>query len=479
VKLSFEKSRPGVRGCTLPRGAKEIKADSLLPKDLLRTSNPRLPELTEIEVVRHFTELSRRNFGVDTNFYPLGSCTMKYNPKINEEVARMGGFTDLHPRVPESLAQGTLEMIYRLERFLCEIAGMASFTLAPFAGAHGELTGIMVMKAYHEKHGAPRKKVIIPETAHGTNPASAALCGYEVISVNTTKDGEVDTAHLKEIMNEEVAGLMLTNPNTLGVFERNIMESAQIVHAKGGLLYYDGANLNAILGRCRPGDMGFDVMHINLHKTFATPHGGGGPGSGPVGVSAKLAPFLPVPRVVLDGDQYRLESAYPDTIGRVGQFYGNVGVCLKAFTYILMTGGNGLKKVSGHAVLNANYLLSRIRNTFNLPYNRTAMHEFVVAPKGEGMRTLDIAKALLDLGYHPPTVYFPLVVHEAIMIEPTETETKQTMDEFADTLIKIEKEYRDNPEKIKSSPHNTVVRRLDDVKAAKDLKLTYDFGGNK
>ncbi len=430
-----------------------------------------LPEVAEIDLIRHYTNLSRRNFGVDLGFYPLGSCTMKYNPKVNENVAALPGFTGLHPYVDEESAQGNLKLIYEMQRLLSEIFGMADFTLQPAAGAHGEFTGVMMIKKYFEKKGQKRKIILIPDAAHGTNPASSALCGFDIMELKSNSEGGVDIEHLESLMTEDVAALMLTNPNTLGLFERNIEKVAAIVHGKGGLLYGDGANANAFLGKTRPGDLGFDVIQLNLHKTFSTPHGGGGPGSGPVGVSKALVDFLPVPRIVKKDNQYAWTEKFHDSIGRVRAFYGNFNVIVKAYTYIRSLGAEGLKRATEMAVLNANYIKERLKPYFDLPYDRICMHECVFSGNRQvaesGVHTTDIAKRLIDYGYHPPTIYFPLIVHEAIMIEPTETESKETLDIFCDSMIAIAQEAKENPEAVKNAPVSTLVTRLDEVLAAR------------
>lgn len=471
MDLIFEKTRPGRRASEIPAGdvppvsLSEIIGEAFLREDI------DLPEVSELDLVRHYTALSRRNFGVDLGFYPLGSCTMKYNPKITEEAAKLPGFTGLHPYTPEAFSQGNLALMDELRRMLCALFGMADFTLQPSAGAQGELTGIMICRKYFEKKGEKRSRILIPDAAHGTNPASGALCGFETVTIPSSAEGGVDLAALESAMTEDVAGLMLTNPNTLGFFEKNIADVARIVHERGGLLYCDGANANAFLGRTRPGDIGFDLIQLNLHKTFSTPHGGGGPGSGPVGVGAKLAPFLPIPRIVRDGNRYTLKEDYPDTIGRVKAFYGNFNVMVKAYTYLRLLGAAGLKQTSDMAVLNANYVKARLTPYFDLPYDRTCMHECVFSGnrlvKSHGVHTLDIAKRLLDYGFHPPTIYFPMIVPEAIMIEPTETEGKETLDDFCDAMIAIAKEVEENPERVKGAPYTTPVKRLDDVLAAR------------
>jgi glycine dehydrogenase subunit 2 len=478
--LIFEISKPDRRAYSLPVldvPAKSI--EQLLPESELRKKPADLPEVSEIDVVRHFTRLSQLNHGVDIGFYPLGSCTMKYNPKINEYAANLPGFNRIHPYVPEELAQGALQLMYELQGYLAEIAGMDHVSLQPAAGAHGELAGILIIRAYHRaRNDMKRTKILIPDSAHGTNPASAALGGFTVVEVPSDERGGVDVEALEAAMDDTVAGLMLTNPNTLGLFDENIERIEKIVHGKGGLLYYDGANANAILGISRPGDMGFDVLHFNLHKTFGTPHGGGGPGSGPVAVKDFLEPFLPVPTVVLEDGKYRLNYDRPQTIGQMKSFYGNFLVMVKAYAYIRSLGPDGLREASRDAVLNANYLLSRVREYYDVPYDRYCKHEFVISPskikKQTGVRTLDISKRLLDYGVHPPTNYFPLIVDEALMIEPTETESKETLGYFADALITIAKEAYEDPETVKSAPHTTVVGRLDEAGAARNLNIRWE-----
>ncbi|MFY9612297.1 MAG: aminomethyl-transferring glycine dehydrogenase subunit GcvPB, partial [Tissierellaceae bacterium] len=434
----------------------------------------------EVDVIRHYTNLSDKNYGLDTGFYPLGSCTMKYNPKINEDMARLSGFANVHPLQREDCIQGSLQLLYELDKALCEIAGMDRMTLQPAAGAHGELTGLMLIKAYHEKRGdTKRDKIIVPDSAHGTNPATASMAGYKAVEVKSTDDGIVDVEDLKKVIGDgdDIAGLMLTNPNTLGLFEKHIVEMAELIHDAGGLLYYDGANANAIMGHARPGDMGFDVVHFNIHKTFSTPHGGGGPGAGPVGVKEHLVEFLPTPLVEKDGERYFLDYDYPNSIGKVKDFYGHFGILVRAYTYILTMGRDGLKKASEMAVLNANYLLSQLKDDYYLPIDTIYKHEFVLGGlKGEQLevRTLDIAKRLLDFGFHPPTVYFPLIIREALMIEPTETESKETLDEFAKAMKQIAEEARRDPEILKEAPHDTIVRRPDEVRAARNPVLKYE-----
>ncbi len=481
-KLIFEISSPGRKGYSLPKlDVPDADIKSLIPQECLRKDGPDLPEVSELDCVRHFTRLSQLNYSIDTNFYPLGSCTMKYNPKINEKMASLPQFTGLHPYQPETSVQGMLEVLYETEQALCKICGMDAFTLQPAAGAHGELTGMLIVRAYHTSKGNARKKVIIPDSAHGTNPASAALCGYEVVTVKSDKAGRIDLEALKSVMSEEVAVLMLTNPNTLGLFEKNVKEIADIVHKAGALLYLDGANLNALLGVARPGDMGFDVCHVNLHKTFSTPHGGGGPGAGPVGVKAILADFLPIPRIKQKRNKLSFDYDAKKSIGRVRAFYGNTGVIIKAYCYMRSLGADGLKDATLEAVLNANYLKAKLKKDYMLAVDgEPCMHEFVLTGKDKkefGVKTLDIAKRLLDYGYYAPTVYFPLIVEEAIMIEPTETESKETLDAFAETMIKIAAEARSDPLLLTGAPHITPVRRLDEVLAARELNLRWKKPG--
>jgi glycine dehydrogenase subunit 2 len=449
-----------------------------LPSEALRASPPPLPEVAEIDLVRHFTYLSQVNYGVDTGFYPLGSCSMKYNPKVAEVGATLPGFQRVHPHQPEGSVQGALELLWRLERALCEITGMARATFQPPAGASGELTGLLVMRAFHAKQGQQRRKVVIPDSAHGTNPASVALSGYQVVQVPSDGRGLVDLEKLEALVDEDVAGLMLTNPNTLGLFEEDIAGIAAAMHRVGALLYYDGANLNAILGRVRPGDMGFDIVHMNTHKTFATPHGGGGPGAGPVAVSARLEPFLPSPMLAFDGTDgtYRWDHDRPDSIGRISGFHGNFGVLVRAFAYVFGHGREGLREVGERAVLNANYLATLVKETYPLAFPGRPMHEFVATArplKRHGIRAMDVAKRVIDLGFHPSTVYFPLIVEEAMMVEPTETESKDTLDAFAAALLQAASEARTDPELLHEAPVTTPVRRLDEAKAARELKLRW------
>ncbi|MBU0952376.1 MAG: aminomethyl-transferring glycine dehydrogenase subunit GcvPB [Elusimicrobia bacterium] len=480
MKLIFEKGVPGRRGAKLPKC--DVPSNFEIPRNFHREHEADLPEVSELEVVRHFTELSRRNFGIDTNFYPLGSCTMKYNPKIDEEVSRYKGFVELHPLLPQlrhggMLTQGALQVIYNTERLLSEITGMSEFTMQPLAGAHGELTGTMIIAAYHKDKGNKKTKIIVPDSSHGTNPASAAICGYSIVSVPSNSDGMIDYDEFLKVLDNEVAAVMLTCPNTLGLFEPQIKKIAQKLHEVDGLMYCDGANMNAILGKIRPGDIGFDLMHINLHKTFATPHGGGGPGAGPVGVVEKLKKFLPISLVIKRNDgTYALDYDRPSSIGFIAPFYGNFGVILKAYCYILMLGKEGLIAVSENAVLNANYIKEKLKKYYHLAYDKTCMHECVFSAVNQlknGVHTVDIAKRLIDYGFHPPTIYFPLIVKEAIMIEPTETETKETLDAFIETMIKISNEAQTQPEIVKDSPKTTPVSRLDEVSAARDMDLCF------
>ena len=481
--LIFEMSRAGRQGYSLPLcDVPEKPIEQILPQALQRSEPPALPELTENEIVRHFTELSTRNFGIDTGFYPLGSCTMKYNPKINEDAAVMPGFAYMHPCQSEETVQGALELLYNMEQSLKELTAMDRFTLQPAAGAHGELTGLMIIQAYHRQRGDhKRNKVLIPLSAHGTNPATVSMVGYNVVQIPCDERGLVDLEALKAAVDDTTAALMLTNPSTLGLFEEEIIAMAKAVHQAGGLLYYDGANMNAIMGYIRPGDMGFDVVHLNIHKTLATPHGGGGPGGGPVGVKERLVPFLPVPLIEKEDDRYTFNYDLPQSIGKVHSFYGNFGVVIKAYIYMCMMGAEGLKQASADAVLNANYLMSQLKKTFNLPYDRFCKHEFVLSARPEkkkGAGAGDIAKALLDRGFHPPTVYFPLIVEEAMMIEPTETEAKETLDAFIGTMEDIAKDIDIDAEKVAHGPYSTVVGRLDEVRAARSPVLRWKKESN-
>lgn len=476
--LIFEITKAGRIGYSLPElDIPEVDLSSLLPEGLLREEPAELPEVSELDIMRHYTALSKRNHGVDSGFYPLGSCTMKYNPKINESVARFPGFADIHPLQDEDTVQGALELMYDLQEHLIEITGMDDLTLQPAAGAHGEWTALMMIRAFHLANGdTQRTKVIVPDSAHGTNPASATVAGFDTITVKSDENGLVDLEDLKRVVGDDTAALMLTNPNTLGLFEENILEMASIIHGVGGKLYYDGANLNAVMSKARPGDMGFDCVHLNLHKTFTGPHGGGGPGSGPVGVKKDLIPFLPKPVLVKTEEGYHFDYNRPQSIGRVKPFYGNFGINVRAYTYIRSMGPDGLKAITEYAVLNANYMMRKLQPHFDLPYDRHCKHEFVLSGRRQkklGVRTLDMAKRLLDFGYHPPTIYFPLNVEEAMMIEPTETESKETLDAFIDAMIQIAKEVEDTPEIVQQAPHTTVIKRLDETKAARNPVLRY------
>ncbi len=468
--LLWETSKKGRKGYSLPPC--EVPEEEVEEK--LKREDLPLPELSEVDVVRHYTRLSQWNFGVDTGTYPLGSCTMKYNPKINETIASKEEFTAVHPLLPSEMVQAPLRLMYHLEEMLKEITGMDGVTLQPAAGAHGEYTGIRIMYAYHKKKGRPRKKILIPDTAHGTNPASSAICGYDTVKIASNEQGILSPEEVERLMDEDTAGIMVTNPNTLGLFEENIKKISDIVHGKGGLVYCDGANLNALMGVVDLKKSGIDILHLNLHKTFSAPHGGGGPGSGPVCVTEELVDFLPVPRVEREGERYVLSSDYPDSIGRVHSFYGNFLVMVKAYCYIL-TMGRELKRATELAVLNANYLKECLKGVLHLPYDRTCMHECVFTDKGllkYKVSTLDLAKRLIDYGFHPPTIYFPLVVHGAIMIEPTETESKENLDRFIWAIRKIVEESQTDPEVVKNAPHNTKVKRLDEVLAARKPCLT-------
>lgn len=477
--LIFEVTKPGRIGYSLPElDVPAVDISEVIPTDYIRVQEAELPEVSELDIMRHYTSLSKRNHGLDSGFYPLGSCTMKYNPKINENVARFTGFSHIHPLQDESTVQGALELLFDLQEHLKEITGMDAVTLQPAAGAHGEWTGLMLIRAFHEANGETnRTKVIVPDSAHGTNPASATVAGFDIITVKSNEQGLVDLEDLKRVAGSDTAALMLTNPNTLGLFEEQIVEMAEIIHGVGGKIYYDGANLNAVLSKARPGDMGFDVVHLNLHKTFTGPHGGGGPGSGPVGVKADLIPFLPKPVIEKsDSGEYHLNYDIPQSIGRVKPYYGNFGINVRAYTYIRSMGPDGLKDVTEHAVLNANYMMRRLAPYYDLPFDKHCKHEFVLSGKRQkklGVRTLDIAKRLLDFGYHPPTIYFPLNVEECIMIEPTETESKETLDAFVDAMIQIAKEAEENPEIVQEAPHTTVVKRLDETTAARKPILRY------
>jgi len=473
--LIFEKSVQGRIGVSLPE-LEVPKSELKIPENYLR-QELNLPELSEVDVVRHYTELSEINFGVDSGFYPLGSCTMKYNPKVNENIASLPGFRDLHPYQPEELSQGALRLMYELSSDLCEITGMDAFSLQPAAGAHGELTGLMIAKAYFKDKREKRKNILIPDSAHGTNPASSVGCGFDTIKIETDKTGNVDIKALKAACDENTAVLMITNPNTLGIFERNIVDICNTVHSHGALIYLDGANMNAMLGIVKPSEMGVDMMHLNLHKTFSTPHGGGGPGGGPLGVRDFLKDYLPIPDIEKEEDRYYLSYNRSKSIGRVKPFYGNFGVMVKAYSYIRMLGAKGLKDVSENAVLNANYLMNKLKDDYLLPYDVVCKHEFVISGEKQtkhGVRTMDIAKRLMDYGFHPPTIYFPLIVKEAMMIEPTETESKETLDAFAEAMHKIAEEAKSNPDKVKNAPHVTVTKRLDGVLASRKPIVKYN-----
>ena len=473
--LIFESGSPGRSGFCWPSA--EVSAHDAIPKALLRDEIAGFPELGELEVLRHFTRLSQRNFAIESQFYPLGSCTMKYNPKINELAARFPGFAEIHPLAPADLLQGALELLYELERMLVEVSGMEHVSLQPSAGAQGELTGLMLIRAYLSARGDPRKKIIVPDTAHGTNPASSTLCGYDVIQIASNAQGVIDAAAVGKAMDSGVAALMVTNPNTLGLFEKNIEAISEAVHAKGGLVYLDGANLNALMGVAKPGHMGVDVLHMNLHKTFSTPHGGGGPGAGPVAVKERLRDYLPVPRIVKQGQRFELLEDCPKSVGRVRSFLGNFGVLVRAYAYMISLGGDGLEEASRMALLNANYIRRKLEKSYQIAYDEPCMHECIFTDKIQhklGVSTLDIAKRLLDYGFHPPTIYFPLVVSGALMIEPTETETPETLDGFVDAMLAIAREAREEPDLVKTAPHSTPVSRLDEARAARKPILRWE-----
>ena len=475
TKLLFESGSKGRSAALWP--AEPGRVEDAIPAALLRRDIAGFPELGELEVLRHFTRLSQRNFAIESQFYPLGSCTMKYNPKINEVVARFPGFAQIHPLAPPDLLQGALALLYELERALAEISGMEQVTLQPSAGAQGELTGLMLIRACLADRGDPRKNIIVPDTAHGTNPASSTLCGYDVVQISSNERGVIDAAAVAQVMDDSVAALMITNPNTLGLFETNIEAIAEVVHAKGGMVYLDGANLNALMGIAKPGHMGVDVLHMNLHKTFSTPHGGGGPGAGPVAVKRALSDYLPLPRVTRRGERFELEGNGPKSVGRVRSFFGNFGILVRAYAYILSLGGDGLEEASRMALLNANYIRKKLEKSYHLAYNEPCMHECIFTDRVQqrsGVTTLDIAKRLLDYGHHPPTIYFPLVVSGALMIEPTETETPETLDSFIDAMLAIAQEAKDDPELVKNAPYSTPVRRLDEARAARKPVLRWE-----
>lgn len=477
-KLIFEKSKSGRKGYTIPKlDIPEIKIEDKINADLIRKNKPELPEISENEIARHYVKLSQLNYSIDHGLYPLGSCTMKYNPKVNEKTASLTGFAELHPCSTDANSQGALKMMFELGEYLKEISGLQGVTLQPCAGSQGEFTGILMIRAYHlNRKDYKRKIILIPDSAHGTNPASSAIGGFQIVNVKSSPDGRVDLEDLASKCNDEVAGFMLTNPNTLGLFEKNIMKIEELIHGCGGLMYMDGANLNALLGIVRPGDMKFDCVHINLHKTFSTPHGGGGPGSGPVCVSEKLIPFLPIPQVEFVNNQYHLIEDKPNSIGKVHSFFGNFSVLVRAYTYIRMLGPDGIRRVSENAIINANYLFSKLKTNFTVPHDEFCMHEFVLSgdnQKKYGVSTKDVAKRLLDYGYHAPTIYFPLIVHEALLIEPTETETKEALDEFADVLNLIHNEAVTNPELVLSAPTKAPMKRLDDALAARNLNIAW------
>jgi glycine dehydrogenase subunit 2 len=471
--LIYELSKNGRRGCTLPD--LDVPA-AALPEDIIR-DELRLPQVSELDVVRHFTHLAFRQMSIDGCFYPLGSCTMKYNPKVNERTAALDGFKCLHPLQPEDTCQGALRVMYELGDYLAEIGGMDAVTLQPAAGALGELCGVMMIKAYHSSRGdSARRVILVPDSAHGTNPATAAMAGFQIRKVPSNERGTVDISALESALGDDVAGMMLTNPNTLGIFESDVETICRMVHEAGGLMYGDGANMNAVLGRYRPGDVGFDAMHFNLHKTFSTPHGGGGPGSGPVGVKSHLEPFLPVPVVIKDKDMYSLDYDRPQSIGRLHSFYGNFLVMVRAYTYIRSLGREGLRQAAESAVVNANYLMAKLRSVYEVPYDHFCMHEFVASASEQkklGVRALDIAKRLLDMGFHAPTVYFPLIVEEALMIEPTETESKETLDAFVSAMLQIDQEARETPDVVKTAPHEMPVSRVDETTAARRPNLAW------
>ena len=475
--LIFEKRKELSAFSLPPSEIDEPAPEQLLPLELLREKISEMPVVSELEVIRHFTRLSQWNHSIDTAFYPLGSCTMKYNPKINERIAGLPGFNNTHPEQPHSAAQGNLQLLHNLGKYLCELFGLDEISLQPAAGAQGELTGMMLIRAYLVKRdNNPRKKILIPSSAHGTNPASAALCGYQVVEISSNEKGCLDIQALQNAMNEDVAALMLTNPNTLGLFEEEIGKIAEVLHAKGGLVYLDGANMNAIVGVARPGDFGIDVMHLNLHKTFSTPHGGGGPGAGPVLVKSHLEPFLPIPRIVNKDGAFHLDSNFPDSIGKVHSFYGNFKILARAYTYLLAYGSDHIRNVAEHSVLNANYVKAQLKDTYHLPYDRPVMHEVIFSDKVQNrydVRTLDIAKRLMDYGFHPPTIYFPLIVPGAMMIEPTESESMETLDSFVSAMKQIAQEAETQPDLVRNAPYTTKITRLDEAEAARKPVLRW------
>jgi len=477
ARLLFESGSAGRSAVLWPAEAGRV--EDAVPAGLLRGDIAGFPELGELEVLRHFTRLSQRNFAIESQFYPLGSCTMKYNPKLNEAVARYPGFAQIHPLAPAEFLQGALALLYELERALAEISGMEQVSLQPSAGAQGELTGLMLIRAALAARGDPRKKIIVPDTAHGTNPASSTLCGYDVVQISSNERGVIDAAAVAKTMDESVAAVMITNPNTLGLFETNIEAVAEMVHARGGMVYLDGANLNALMGIAKPGHMGVDVLHLNLHKTFSTPHGGGGPGAGPVAVKQALADYLPVPRIVKQGERFELDASAARSVGRVRSFFGNFGILVRAYAYILALGGDGLEEASRMALLNANYIRKKLEKSYQIAFNEPCMHECIFTDRLQqrsGVSTLDIAKRLLDYGHHPPTIYFPLVVSGALMIEPTETETRETLDDFIDAMLAIAQEAKSDPELVKNAPYSTPVRRLDEARAARKPVLRWEPG---
>lgn len=479
--LLFEKSKSGRKGYTLPEtGLQEFSSEKMLPRNYLRKSQLNLPELSENEIARHFVRLSHLNYSIEENVYPLGSCTMKYNPKVNEQIASFEGFAHIHPHLDEEDCQGALRLMYELGESLKEITGFDGVTLQPASGSQGELTGLLLIRAYHlDRNDTKRTKILIPDSAHGTNPASSSIAGFDVVSIKSDTDGRVNLDELKKYADETCAGFMLTNPNTVGLFEKNILEIEKIIHSCGGLMYMDGANLNALLAIVKPAEMKFDCMHINLHKTFSTPHGGGGPGAGPVCVNEKLLPYLPVPQILKNNDKYHLDYNLPKTIGRLHSFFGNFLVLVRAYSYILINGTQGLKEISRAAIINANYLFKKLKTAFDYPFDEFCMHEFTITGERQkkfGVTTKDIAKRLLDYGFHAPTIYFPLIVSEAMLVEPTETETRERLDAFAETMFKIAEEAETNPEVIREAPHNTPVARVDDARAARLVNVNYFLG---